>query len=47
MRVPSNACCVGAPDREEAPVSERALVIILALYGAIGAFAYAVTVFYA
>lgn len=46
MRVPSNACCVGGPDREEAPVRGRTLLIILSLYGAIGFFAYAVSVFY-
>ncbi|MDR3525897.1 MAG: hypothetical protein P4L57_01370 [Rhizomicrobium sp.] len=47
MRVPSAACCVGTPDREEPPIETNALLIITAIYGAIGFFAYAVALFYA
>ena len=47
MRVPSNACCVGAPDHDEVPIEARAVLIITAIYGAIGFFAYAVAFYYA
>ena len=45
MRVPSNGCCVGGPDREEAPVSGQAFLVILSLFGALGFLAYAVAFF--
>jgi hypothetical protein len=47
MRVPSYGCCVGGPDREQAPISGQALLGILSIFGALGFLAYAVTFFHA
>jgi hypothetical protein len=45
MRVPMSGCCVGGPDREVAPVSGRALLVIVSMFGALGFLAYAVAFF--
>ncbi|NIK87835.1 hypothetical protein FHS83_001153 [Rhizomicrobium palustre] len=44
MRAPSNACCVGGPDREMQPLAGRVVLAIASIYGAIAFFAYAVMV---
>ena len=36
MRVPSYGCCVGGPDREQAPISGQALLGILSIFGSLG-----------
>jgi hypothetical protein len=46
MRVPSSGCCVGAPDREQVPVSGQALLAILSIFGSLGFLAYAVAFFH-
>jgi len=46
MRLPTSGCCVGGPDREEAPISSQALLVILSIFGALGFLAYAVAFFH-
>jgi len=45
MQVPSYGCCVGGPDREQAPVSGQAFLAIVSIVGAIAFFAYTVAFF--
>lgn len=46
MAVPSNACCVGGPDREETPVFRQVFLAVLSIFGAFGFLAYAAAFFH-
>lgn len=46
MKIPSNACCIGGPDREDAVVSERLLLTIFVFYGVLSILTCAVAFFF-